>query len=390
MAYGAYLAIMVGISVYFFVVTLSNIVYLRRATARARDTTGPLVSVIVPARDEERSIARCVNSLLAQDYTNYEVLVVDDESSDATGAIVSDAAMRDDRLKLVPSAPLPDGWIGKPHALSRGVAASSGEILVLTDADTVHEPSSISWAVTNLRVHDADLLSGYLRQEYGSLGEAITVPILYAMMMLVPLSLVPRKTHPRIAFSIGQFVVTRRDALDGVGGFEAIRDEIAEDMAMGMRMKEYGYRVVFLDAKEVASCRMYTGFRDAFDGLKRTIYSAVGGRPSAVVAISAIVLGLIVMPVVLALVSAARFESPALPVAVAIALFVAQWAALGWDRNLPLSTVALYPLVFLNLVLILGASMMGTGFGLGVTWKGRTVRVPRCPSDPCDTPVSEQ
>lgn len=376
----AFLVTLVCINAYFLVAALSNIVYFRLATRKPRITSGPFVSVIVPARNEAESIARCLESLLVQDYADYEVVVVDDESTDATATIVAALAAHDPRLRLVSGAPLPDGWLGKPHALSQGAAAARGDIMVLTDADTVHEPGSVSWAVTNLQDHHADMLSGYLNQRYGSFGETIIVPTMYAMMLLVPLFLVPRTKSPRLAFAIGQYVAVRREALSAVGGFDAIRGSIVDDMAMAKRMKRFGYRNIFLDAKRAASCRLYRGYRDAFAGIERSIYSALGGRFVTATAVSAIVLALIVGPALSSLASVARMQSASGPLAIATVLFAVQWALVAWDRDVPFIAFVLYPLVFLNLIVILNASMLGTGLGDGVDWKGRTVRVPR-PSD---------
>ena len=372
-----YLVALVCINAFFLVQALSNIVYFRRATAKPRIRCGPFVSVIVPARNEERSIARCLESLLAQDYADFEVVVVDDQSSDATPEIIAALGADNPRLRLVSGTPPPSGWLGKPHALSEGVAVACGEILLLTDADTVHTPQSISWSVTNLSDHRVDMLSGYVEQEYGSLGETMIVPTMYAAMLLVPFYLLSRSKSPRLAFAIGQYVAYRRKALDGVGGFEAIRDSIVDDMAMATRMKEFGYRGVFLDATAAASCRLYRGYREAFVGIRRSTYSALGGNPLTAIVVSALALGVIVVPAFSALMSNAQLQMPTLPVAVSVALFATQWGLVAWDRDAPFTAFVLYPLVFLNLVIILNASMLGTGFGRGVDWKGRTVRGPR-------------
>lgn len=377
MMWDAYLIVLVCLNGYFLVTALLNIAYFRRVTKAARITSGPLVSVIVPARDEERSIARCVESLLAQDYANYEVIVVDDESSDETARIVSALAAHEPRLRVVSGVPLPDGWLGKPHALSQGVAVARGDILILTDADSVHGPKSISWAVTNLQDHHADMLSGYLSQEYGSLGETIIVPTMYAAMLLVPLYLQPWSRSPQLAFAIGQYVAIRREVLEAVGGYEAIKGSVVDDMSMAKRVAQFGYHDVFLDANEAATCRLYHGYRDAFLGIRRSIYSGLGASPLSALAVTVIMLGVIVGPAALVLTSYARLQMPAGPLAVSVALFAAQWALVSWDRDVPFLAFMAYPLVFLNLVLILNASMLSTGFGRGVDWKGRTIHTPR-------------
>ena len=384
-----FLFALLAVNGWFFVTALSNTLYFRRSTSTPRVKGGPFVSVIVPARNEEDSIARCVGSLLKQDYADYEVIVVDDGSTDATAKIVTALQAGESRLRLVPAGTLPDGWLGKPHALSQGAAVARGEVLLFTDADTVHEPESLSWAVTNLRNSRADILSGYLTQDYTTLGDRVIVPVLYAMMLMVPLYLLPRTRNPRLSFAIGQYVVVRREAFDGIGGLEAIKDSMVEDMSMASRMKELGYRNVFLDAKKAASCRMYRGYRDAFEGIERPIYSAVGGRPVTVIALTVLASGVIVWPASSLIVPGLRFGVPAGPIAFSVVLFAVQWAVLVWDRNMPLVAFVLYPLVFLNLILILNASMLSTGFGPGVLWKGRRVRVPdgfaaapeECPAD---------
>jgi chlorobactene glucosyltransferase len=369
-----YLTVLLCANAWFLFVALANVAYFRRSTSRPRVTHGPFVSVIVPARDEAGPVDRCLQSLSRQDYDGFEVIVVDDQSSDATAEIVDAHAAHDPRVRLVSGVPLPDGWMGKTHALAQGAAVARGEILLLTDADTVHTPESISWAVTNMEDHRADIVSGYLKQTYGSLGESVIVPTMYAMMLLLPLFLLPRVRSARVAFAIGQYVVVRRTALDAIGGFESIKGSLVDDMSMAVRMKQNGFRNVFLDARQAAGCRLYTGYREAFRGIERSVYSALGGNPFGAMAVMAVVVGLIVWPAVWLLGSYLRFEMPPAAVAASVALFAVQWALVTWDRDIPVVALPLYPLVFLNLAVILAASMVTTGFGHGVDWKGRTVR----------------
>lgn len=360
----------------FFAVAISNIVYLRRATREPRIKGGPFVSVIVPARDEELCIERCVTSLLRQDYADYEVIVVDDQSSDETAPIVA-ALGADPRLRLVSGTPLPEGWYGKQHAMAQGAAVACGDILVFTDADAFHEPDSVSWVVTNLQEHGADFLSGFLRQETVTLGEKLVVPTEYAMMMVVPLASLPRRNSSRLAFAIGQLVAVRRSAFDAVGGFAAISDSMVDDMAMAQEMKSHGFRTMFLDATGVASCRLYTGFRTAFHGTMRSIFGAVGGTTLTVALMTALLLCAIAYPAVaLAWLPLSHAATPQ-PLVLAAGLFVVQWWLTVIDRKAPLVAVLLYPAVFLNLVLMLAVSMVRTGWGPGVEWKGRIVRVRR-------------
>jgi chlorobactene glucosyltransferase len=373
---------------YFLATTLVNLAYFRRATRAASVTGGPLVSVIIPARDEEAEIGRCVDSVLAQEYADFELIVVDDGSTDATAALVAERAERDPRLRLLQAGPLPEGWLGKLHAMARGADAARGEILLFTDADTTHRPHSISWAVTNLEAQGADMLSGYLLQEYGGPGEGMVVPVIYLLMMLVPFPLVPRRNHPRLSAAIGQYVAVQREAYDAVGGFASVKDAIVDDMALAMHMKDQGRRVVFLDAKRVATCRMFSCYRHACRGIKRCVYSAIGGNPLTATSLSAVVLAFILAPAVIVAASVAQLRMPPEGAAIAAAMFLVQWALVAYDREAPLVAVVLYPVVFANLLGILVASMLRTGFGAGVEWKGRLVRVNRAQAP--ESPAAER
>jgi chlorobactene glucosyltransferase len=370
----AFLFFAVVANAYFFVMATSNVLHFRHATRKPRLKGGLFVSVIVPARDEELNIARCIESLLAQDYADYEVIVVDDASSDATARIVTEHASGP-RLRLVSGAPLPEGWMGKQHALSQGAAVARGDVLMFTDADTVHRPESVSWVVTNMEDHRADFISGYLRQEALTFGERLIVPTQYAMMMFIPLALLPYRNSSKLAFAIGQLVAVKRDAFDGAGGFGPFRDSVVDDMSMARRLKGCGYRTAFLDATGVASCRLYADYRTAFHGTMRSIFGAVGGTFFTVLAMSCVVLGAIVYPPAAVLWALASRTTPSVQLTGVAVLFVMTWGLIALDRDVPLTSVFLYPLVFLDLVLILVVSMVRTGYGRGVDWKGRIVRV---------------
>jgi chlorobactene glucosyltransferase len=265
--------------------------------------------------------------------------------------------------------------MGKQHALSQGAAVARGDVLMFTDADTVHGPGSVSWVVTNLEDHRADFISGYLRQEAVSFGEKLVVPTEYAMMMFMPLALLPHRNSSGFSFAIGQLVAVRREAFDGAGGFGAFRDSIVDDMSMAERLKGCGYRTVFLDATGAASCRLYSDYGTAFHGTMRSIFAAVGGAFLTVVAMSCVVFGAIVYPAAAVLWSLVSRTFPSVQMTGVAVLFVMTWGLIALDRDVPLTSVLLYPLVFLDLILILVVSMVRTGYGRGVEWKGRIVRV---------------
>jgi len=164
---------------YFFLFSLANHYEIWRFTLASEIFEGPLVSVLIPARNEERNIARCVNSLRNQLYKNYEILVLNDNSTDRTLQILHQIAARDNRVRVINGKPLPDDWYGKPFALHQLTQEARGEIFIFTDADTIHTPTSIAWAVTNLQGLKADMISGYIGQIFKSFGEIITIPLMF-------------------------------------------------------------------------------------------------------------------------------------------------------------------------------------------------------------------
>jgi chlorobactene glucosyltransferase len=166
-------------ALYFFLLSLANHYEMWRFTLGPEIFDGPLVSVLLLARNEEKNIERCINSFKNQLYKNFEILVLDDNSTDKTLEILQRIAASDNRVRFYKGKPLPDDWYGKPFALHQLSQHAKGEIFLLTDADTIHGPTSISWAVTNLLGLKADMISGYIGQIILTFGERITVPLMY-------------------------------------------------------------------------------------------------------------------------------------------------------------------------------------------------------------------
>ena len=242
--------------------------------------SAPSLSVIVPARNEERSIERCVRSLLAQTLHDYEVIVVDDRSEDRTGAILADLAREDPRLRVISGAPLPDGWVGKPWALAQGVRAARGAWLLFTDADTCHAPHASSSALAFVRARGADALSIWTHQELGSWGERAVLPTIMAMVMLGSgtMAQVNDPADRDHALANGQFILVARAAHEALGGFDALRGEIVEDIAFARRLKADGrFRLVLADGAQLVRVRMYTSLRELWNGFTKNMYLGAEG-----------------------------------------------------------------------------------------------------------------
>jgi chlorobactene glucosyltransferase len=247
-----YLGLATLICLYFLLLSLKNKETLKNLTYLPEPTKTPLVSVLIPARDEEDNIAVCLESLLDQDYPNYEVLVLDDNSGDHTWMILKRYAKKTNKLKIYRGKDLPRGWVGKQYACQQLIEKARGEYIMFTDADTVHSRASISWAVTNMLRHNADFMSAYLHHLIGSLGEALIVPAIYIMTtILMPLWKIPQKNSAFFSFAIGQLMVCRRRALLAIGGYSSFKDSVVEDISLARAMKEHGYKTIFMSKTEI-------------------------------------------------------------------------------------------------------------------------------------------
>ena len=232
----------------------------------------PLISVCVPARNEERNIGRCVEALLAQTYPNFEVIVLDDRSMDSTPKILSELSASDSRINVIGGSDLPSGWAGKPHALTQAVAAARGEWLCFVDADTFVMPETLAAVYAKAIETEADLFTIMTRQIMLTFWERTVLPL---VMLALSVGFSPRKVNNpqrKDAIANGQFIFIKRSVYEAVGGHEAIKGSIVEDKDLAVLVKGKGYRLVVADGRKVASTRMYTSLAEMWEGWTKNIF----------------------------------------------------------------------------------------------------------------------
>ncbi|PWH11781.1 MAG: hypothetical protein DDG60_16525 [Anaerolineae bacterium] len=346
-------------------------------------TTGPLVSVIVPARNEEKNIRRCVEALLAQDYPNLEILVLDDRSTDLTPLILTEIAERDPRLIVLKGHELPPGWAGKPHALHQASQQAHGEWLLFIDADTFLHPNAVSAALVAAQNNRADLYTVMTEQITGSFWERVVMPL---VMTALSVGFSPRKVNnpsTRDAIANGQFILIRRVVYDAIGGHERIKNQIVEDKAISEQVKWHGYRLVVADGRGVAQTRMYTDFASMWEGWTKNIYLGLSDRPAMLVlgAFGAFLalMAALVLPLWPILGWFWYLSGGAWMAQVVILQSLVVWAVLLGARmqvnarmNIPLWYAFSTPLgagVFAAMMFVSAWKVLS---GQGVTWKGRT------------------
>jgi chlorobactene glucosyltransferase len=352
----------------------SNHRTVRRFGDYPRATVHPRVSILVPARNEGRNIEGCVQSLLDQDYPDFEVLVLDDHSTDDTNAVLHRMARVDSRLRVLEGESLPEGWLGKHWACHQLAQAANGELILFTDADTLHEKTALSESVAAMQAESADLVSAFPKEEVRTWGERLIVPIMsWGIFSFLPLQIAYKLSLPSLSLTIGQFMLFRRTAYDAVGGYEAVRQEIVDDVQLGRRVIERGFRWRLLDGTEHVRCRMYQSFGEVVEGFSKNVFAFFDYRfLPYVVAWS--LMGVIFLEPALTLGAyLAGFKLTEFPpnmAAMAVVLSLLLWSIALRRFRFPLYLAVLYPITITLWLLVVIRSLVLTMRGQ-TTWKGR-------------------
>jgi chlorobactene glucosyltransferase len=242
-------------------------------------TEAPLVSAILPAKDEEVNLADCLSSVSRQTYPNLEIVVVDDRSTDRTGEIARHIAEGDVRIQVLTIDYLPEGWTGKTHALDRAVRSARGRWLLFLDADTFHEPASLGVMMEFARVEQASLVSLLPELRCETFWESVVQPMgAITLMQSFPLHAVHSR-QSRLAFANGQYILIERSAYEAAGGHRAVRNRFVEDIAIAERVKALGLPIRVALVRGLVACRMYSSIGQLVRGWSRIFYDALGRSP---------------------------------------------------------------------------------------------------------------
>ncbi|MGB7539500.1 MAG: glycosyltransferase family 2 protein [Anaerolineales bacterium] len=289
------------------------------------DPDGPLISILIPARNESRNIRRCIECIRAQTYAGWEMIVVDDHSTDDTPDIVKEIAAQDPRIRLFRSKPLPPGWVGKSHALAQGAKVARGEWLCLLDADTFAAPELLASTFHEAKVRGADLLSIVTNQELHSFWERVISPVAFSGLAVV--YNLERINDPRMpdAMANGQFILIRRTVYEETGGHHTLSDSILEDRAIAETVKRAGHTILLIDGRALASVRMHTSLKEIWESWVKTIYPGLRDQPEMVLFLAGgAIIGAVIFP----------------------AWWIAAWIGLIFLRTLPAGLIFLEATLF--------------------------------------------
>jgi chlorobactene glucosyltransferase len=358
-------------------------IFLRRCQALlpsgAAPADAPLISVVLPARNEAANIERCVRSLLAQNYPNFEVVVVDDGSTDATPLILAQLAAENTRLRVVRNNRLPRGWTGKNHAAHVGARSAHGDWLLFVDADVTLHPGALSAAYLAAHAHGAAMLSLWAHQELLSFWERVAQPVIVGMGQATdPFQHVNSARHPGAAFANGQFILVERRAYVRIGGHAAVRDEVLEDQELSRRFKCAGEPMLMMDGTHVLSTRMYSSLGGIWEGWSKNNFLTLQRNPLLTLAAMISVYFVAVSPFVMALaipLAGFKFNYQVFDPLLINLLAIMVVLAIRWRAHDYFGTPARYfiwhalgGLIFMGIMLNSAYRHLG---GRGVTWKGR-------------------
>ena len=347
----------------------------------------PLLSIIIPTRNEGKRIKSCILSLKQQTYSPFEVTIVDD-SSDNTLTVIKACIKDDPRFRVVKQKPLPPDWVGKPFALQQGSSLAKGSYLLFIDADTTYKPTLVEKAVVHLLSNDIDLLTLIPHHQCISPWEKIIQPIpLGILPALCPLSKVndPSSKH---AVAFGPFILIKRKVFTEIGGYETIKNRIADDAEFAQLVKHAGYRLEVAHAQSLMSIRMYEHFSDIWEGWSKNIFLGLvqkRGITSKAVQLTMLIGGVTVLALLLllpfltvvgTLLGALLSSTISLLLPLAMLTWILSSCALFLSQRLyGIGTPVYAPLsVFLGGLITLGMfinSGAKTLSGAGVQWKGR-------------------
>ncbi|MBF0253794.1 MAG: glycosyltransferase [Candidatus Omnitrophica bacterium] len=338
----------------------------------------PSVSILVPCRNEAEGIARNLKTLLAQDYSDYEVLVLDDNSDDGTLQILESLAAESSNLKVLRGKPLPSGWQGKNFACHELSEAARGEWLLFLDADTRHEPGMLRMAMNTARSRRADLLSTFPRQRFGSLGDELLVPMMFFVLLcFLPMYFVEKRTWKwagNFSAACGQLLLISRRAYAAAGGHRYVGNRISEAPVLAERAKNAGFRITLRDGSRWVSCQMYRGFRGVWEGFSRSLFATMGGSVLTAVFFTVFMTYLFLWPYVILGREAAfgGFGSTEFAAALA-AVLLPVWIRIRIHRRIgmPLKLTGFHALAVVGYLAIMFNSLIHYRFKKSTVWKNR-------------------
>lgn len=334
----------------------------------------PDLSVCIPARNEERGIQACLESLLHQDYPKFEVIVVDDNSTDKTGQILLSMKKQYPNLVFIHGKKLADGWVGKPYALHQAYERSKGQYLLFTDADLVYQPYALKSAMHEMISRDLDLLTLMPAAIFGSFWERAIQPVVFGFIAALTRFRKINSASYQNAMGFGAFLLFKKESYQRIGGHLSVRKEILEDVMLAKNAKFNRLCMFVADGKKLFSIRMYYSFKEIWVGWRKNLFFAMKGSVMKTLQYSIVILCFILTPyfVVLGNIWAGSGFIWITLSLLASMLTLITGLVLCYELNLEKKNIFLFPLGAIVMVAMMFNSMIHVIFLGRTEWRGRT------------------
>ena len=376
------------VGVFFFFLSLMHSMYQSFTKTPFLDrfenksTTTPKVSIILPARNEEDFIGRCLESLRTQDYNDFEIIAIDDSSEDKTGEIIEELTKKDSKIIHVSANEKPQNWMGKNWACMEGFKKATGNIMLFTDADTKFEKNVISLAVSHLQSEDLDALTVIPRLRCIDRITKITLPMLSTFLHSRYSALNVNNPKKKVGYFFGSFFVIKRKVYEEIGTHEKVKQEIIEDGALGKITKESGYALKMVRGEHLIEALYSRSSKEMWNGLKRLMVPLYHQNSASAVGVFFAVLFILFMPIPLLAYSVIAFE-PSLSFSAllisaiisTITIFSASIMETRMGLDLSIMNSVFAPIGSIIVVLGFLSGILHANKSTAVSWRGRKYSV---------------
>ncbi len=333
----------------------------------------PELSVLIPSRNEADHIGAAMQSVLANQDVTLELIVLNDQSTDATADIVQTLAAGDSRITLINSSALPENWCGKQHACWQLAQQAHYELMVFMDADVELAPNALARMAGFMQTREIALGSGFPLQKTQSLFEKLLIPLMYFILLgFLPLHRMRKSNDPAYSAGCGQLFIARKSVYMAVGGHSAIRASRHDGITLPRAFRQAGFATDIFNANNLASCRMYQSAGEVFQGLAKNATEALASRKMIIPA-TIILLGGQVMPLILLIIAVLLHAAPVIIVFAAIATGLVYLPRMFLTIRFRQSTLGaiLHPLGICLLVVIQWYALLRQLLGKNIAWRGR-------------------
>jgi chlorobactene glucosyltransferase len=354
------------LSISFVVVVYNFFTATKLQNKRYALQKSPLVSILIPARNEEDTISGLLNSISQQSYCNYELFVLDDQSEDNTAGMVEGLMLNYPKITLVRGEPLPEGWVGKNWACFQLAQHARGEIVLFLDADVRLSVNALNAALYHMQNNNVVMLSCFPTQKIDSLGEWVVVPLMnWLVLSFLPLRTVTRFHHQSLTAANGQLILCDREAYNDIGGHRAVFDQVVEDMEIARRLKKKKYRIMTVLGNEAIYCCMYQGLVESIKGFSKNFYLGFNVSPGFFFSILVLLMIVFCGPFILIAINT-KF------IYCLLLILVGRLLVSLLSKQNPLFNIFLHPLQMIAMFIVGVNSLYWTLKGKTV-WKGRSI-----------------